>query len=88
MKITVSVLLSGYLAPEYAMRGHLSEKADVFGFGVVALEVVCGRRNTNESLELEKVYLLEWVSSYNNNSNNYNLALIKSVYIIVITSFR
>lgn len=87
MKITVSVLLSGYLAPEYAMRGHLSEKADVFGFGVVALEVVCGRRNTNESLELEKVYLLEWVSSYNNNSNNYNLALIKSVYIIVITSF-
>ncbi|KAH7654554.1 Non-specific serine/threonine protein kinase protein [Dioscorea alata] len=50
----------GYLAPEYAMRGHLTEKADVFGFGVVALEVVCGRRNTNESLEPEKVYLLEW----------------------------
>ncbi|KAH7654561.1 Non-specific serine/threonine protein kinase protein [Dioscorea alata] len=50
----------GYLAPEYAMRGRLTEKADVFGFGVVALEVVCGRRNTNESLEPEKVYLLEW----------------------------
>ncbi|KAI6691657.1 hypothetical protein NL676_028485 [Syzygium grande] len=32
----------GYLAPEYAMRGHLTEKADVFAFGVVALEVVSG----------------------------------------------
>lgn len=71
MRITVSVLSSGYLAPEYAMRGHLTEKADIFGFGVVALEVVCGRRNANESLEPEKVYLLEWVSSYNNSSNNY-----------------
>ncbi|KAJ8532663.1 hypothetical protein K7X08_012586 [Anisodus acutangulus] len=33
----------GYLAPEYAMRGHLTEKADVFSFGVVALEIVSGR---------------------------------------------
>nr|KJB69988.1 hypothetical protein B456_011G052400 [Gossypium raimondii] len=32
----------GYLAPEYAMRGHLTEKADVFGFGVVALEILSG----------------------------------------------
>ncbi|BBH01745.1 Leucine-rich repeat transmembrane protein kinase [Prunus dulcis] len=32
----------GYLAPEYAMRGHLTEKADVFGFGVVALEISAG----------------------------------------------
>ncbi|KAG1348062.1 putative LRR receptor-like serine/threonine-protein kinase [Cocos nucifera] len=51
----------GYLAPEYAMRGHLTEKADVFGFGVVALEVLSGRPNSDRSLEAEKVYLLEWV---------------------------
>ena len=30
----------GYLAPEYAMRGHLTEKTDVFAFGVVALEII------------------------------------------------
>ncbi|KAI8553182.1 hypothetical protein RHMOL_Rhmol06G0324100 [Rhododendron molle] len=50
----------GYLAPEYAMRGHLTEKADVFGFGVVALEIVSGRLNSDSNLEKEKIYLLEW----------------------------
>lgn len=50
----------GYLAPEYAMRGHLTEKADVFAFGVVALETVSGRSNTDTSLEETKIYLLEW----------------------------
>ncbi|KAI3754004.1 hypothetical protein L2E82_26083 [Cichorium intybus] len=50
----------GYLAPEYAMRGHLTEKADVFGFGVVALEIISGRPNSDSTLEDEKVYLLEW----------------------------
>ncbi|KAF7140610.1 hypothetical protein RHSIM_Rhsim06G0236300 [Rhododendron simsii] len=53
-------LLVGYLAPEYAMRGHLTEKADVFGFGVVALEIVSGRLNSDSNLEEEKIYLLEW----------------------------
>ncbi|XP_039162824.1 probable LRR receptor-like serine/threonine-protein kinase At1g56140 [Eucalyptus grandis] len=33
----------GYLAPEYAMRGHLTEKADVFVFGMVALEIIGGK---------------------------------------------
>ena len=44
------------------MRGHLTEKADVFGFGVVALEVLSGRPNADTSLDEEKIYLLEWVS--------------------------
>ena len=43
------------------MRGHLTEKADVFGFGVVALEIVSGRPNSDPSLEQDKIYLLEWV---------------------------
>ena len=43
------------------MRGHLTEKTDVFGFGVVALELVSGRSNTDTSLPEKEVYLLEWV---------------------------
>lgn len=50
----------GYLAPEYAMRGHLTSKADVFGFGVVLLEILSGRPNFDDSLDMEKKYLLEW----------------------------
>ncbi|CAN7078555.1 unnamed protein product [Brassica oleracea var. botrytis] len=50
----------GYLAPEYAMRGHLTEKADVYAFGIVALELVSGRKNTNVNLDSEKKYLLQW----------------------------
>ncbi|KAK9119761.1 hypothetical protein Scep_017854 [Stephania cephalantha] len=36
----------GYMAPEYLVRGQLTEKADVYSFGVLVLEIVCGRRNT------------------------------------------
>ena len=43
------------------MRGHLTEKTDVFAFGVVALEIVGGRPNCDPSLGEEMTYLLEWV---------------------------
>ena len=31
---------SGYMSPEYAIEGRFSEKSDVFGFGVLLLEIV------------------------------------------------
>eukprot|EP01018_Ginkgo_biloba_P011161 Gb_25427 [translate_table: standard] len=34
----------GYLAPEYAMSGQLTEKVDVLSFGVVLLELITGRK--------------------------------------------
>ncbi|KAM0897169.1 hypothetical protein ACQ4PT_022734 [Festuca glaucescens] len=39
----------GYISPEYAMEGKFSEKSDVFSFGVLILEIVCGRRNSSFS---------------------------------------
>ncbi|XP_028102864.1 probable LRR receptor-like serine/threonine-protein kinase At1g53430 isoform X3 [Camellia sinensis] len=50
----------GYMAPEYAMRGYLTDKADVYSFGIVALEIVTGKSNTNYRPREEFVYLLDW----------------------------
>eukprot|EP01018_Ginkgo_biloba_P032947 Gb_25562 [translate_table: standard] len=52
----------GYVAPEYAMRGHLTEKADVFSFGIVALEVVSGKANMDPAIPINTVYILDWAS--------------------------
>ncbi|KAJ1376488.1 Serine-threonine/tyrosine-protein kinase, catalytic domain [Sesbania bispinosa] len=37
----------GYMSPEYAMRGQFSVKSDVFSFGVLVLEIVSGKKNTD-----------------------------------------
>ncbi|XP_073058818.1 probable LRR receptor-like serine/threonine-protein kinase At1g56130 isoform X1 [Primulina eburnea] len=63
----------GYLAPEYAMRGHLTEKADIFSFGIVALEIVSGRPNSDSSLEKDKIYLLEWAWSLHESNKEIEL---------------
>ncbi|XP_059447008.1 cysteine-rich receptor-like protein kinase 2 [Corylus avellana] len=35
----------GYMAPEYLAHGQLTEKVDVYSFGVLVLEIVTGRQN-------------------------------------------
>ncbi|XP_058209730.1 probable leucine-rich repeat receptor-like serine/threonine-protein kinase At3g14840 isoform X11 [Rhododendron vialii] len=50
----------GYMAPEYAMRGYLTDKADVYSFGIVALEIVSGRSNTSYRTKEYCLYLLDW----------------------------
>ncbi|KAF3456953.1 hypothetical protein FNV43_RR01608 [Rhamnella rubrinervis] len=36
----------GYMSPEYGMQGLYSTKSDVFSFGVLLVEIICGRKNT------------------------------------------
>ncbi|KAI3722984.1 hypothetical protein L2E82_34236 [Cichorium intybus] len=43
----VGSLNNGYVAPEYAIHGRLSEKVDTYSFGIVVLEIVSGKRNTD-----------------------------------------
>lgn len=42
----------GYLAPEYTTVGRLSEKSDVYAFGIIVLQVLTGRRKVTATAQL------------------------------------
>lgn len=59
---TLTAGTMGYLAPEYLQYGKATEKTDVFSFGVVILEIACGRRPIFKDGEDKKmVNLVDWV---------------------------
>ncbi|KAI3796767.1 hypothetical protein L1987_39452 [Smallanthus sonchifolius] len=49
----------GYMAPEYALWGYLTYKADVYSFGVLALEIVAGKNNMKYQPNADYVSLLD-----------------------------
>jgi serine/threonine protein kinase len=51
------------MAPEYASSGKLTEKSDVFSYGVVLLELITGRKPVDASQPMGEESLVEWVSS-------------------------
>lgn len=62
----------GYTAPEYAVHGHLTQKADVYSYGVVVLEIVSGRKCVDASLP--SPILLKWAWSLYEKNESMNLA--------------
>ncbi|XP_031287896.1 probable serine/threonine-protein kinase PBL23 isoform X2 [Pistacia vera] len=50
----------GYLAPEYFMHGKVSDKIDVYAFGVVLLELLSGRKPINRENPRGEESLVMW----------------------------
>jgi serine/threonine protein kinase len=51
----------GYMAPECFITSKASKESDVFSFGVVVLEIACGRRVVERKEEESKISLVNWV---------------------------
>ncbi|PKI33218.1 hypothetical protein CRG98_046387 [Punica granatum] len=51
----------GYMAPEYLYTGKASKESDIYSFGVVALEIACGRKVFEPRAEEGRLRLIDWV---------------------------
>ncbi|KAM5556387.1 hypothetical protein ABKV19_024007 [Rosa sericea] len=54
----------GYSAPEYIATGRLTTKCDAYGFGVVMLELVSGKRVFDRNRPPGEQNLVEWAKPY------------------------
>jgi len=50
----------GYVAPEYALYGQLTEKTDVYSFGIVILEIMSGRK-VLDVMDSSAALITDWV---------------------------
>lgn len=65
----------GYAAPEYVATGHLYVKSDVYGFGVVLLELLTGLRALDMKRPSGKQNLMDWARPLLPHKSKLNLLM-------------
>ncbi|URE25164.1 tyrosine protein kinase domain containing protein [Musa troglodytarum] len=55
---------AGYLDPEYLRTYHLTDKSDVFSFGVLLVELTSARRPIERKRILEERVTIKWVCAF------------------------
>uniref|UniRef100_A0ACD5UG53 Uncharacterized protein n=1 Tax=Avena sativa TaxID=4498 RepID=A0ACD5UG53_AVESA len=59
-ELLLNVSNSGYMSPEYAMRGDFSVKSDTYSFGVLLLEIVSGLKISSPQLIMNHSCLITY----------------------------
>ncbi|MBA0769228.1 hypothetical protein Gotri_017980 [Gossypium trilobum] len=65
----------GYAAPDYIETGHLTDKSDVWSFGVVLYEMLSGRRSLERGRPKAEQKLLDWVKQFPPDSKKFSLIM-------------
>ncbi|KAG6501005.1 hypothetical protein ZIOFF_040870 [Zingiber officinale] len=86
----------GHIAPEYLSTGQSSEKTDVFGFGILLLELITGRTALEFGKSVnQKGTMLDWVKMIHqekkldmlidkNLKNNYDLIELEEIVQVAL----
>jgi serine/threonine protein kinase len=73
------------MSPEYAIRGLYSIKSDVFSFGVLLLEILSGKKNT-DFYNRSSLSLLRYVSSLYILSISLCFTLVLKIEMLLVFS--
>ncbi|CAL5343915.1 unnamed protein product [Camellia sinensis] len=85
----------GYLAPEYAMWGKVSESCDVYSFGILLLEIISAKKPIEKLAGGVKRDIVQWATPYVNKgafehiadrrlNGKYDRAQLKTVIMIAM----
>ena len=86
LSLTIMILYSGYMAPEYISDGLFSTKSDVFSFGILVLEIISGKKNRGFLHEnYHGVSLIGHVSiiNYIGHSRKYSIQSNELILILI-----